>query len=186
MQLRRAAGRSAALAILPLLLVLVLAACSPTYNWRQVRPQPGQGIDFVVLLPARPAHYSRPVNLGGHRVEMHMTAAQAGGVSFAVATAELGDPATAAAALDAMRNALLANIGAEPGAAARPLLPGPAEGNTRSIDVDARGQAGGRPQRLVVRLLARRTQVMQVLMLGDEKSFTDDNIETFFGSFKPS
>lgn len=181
----RATGPLAALAALSIL-PLALAACTATYNWREVRPQPGQGIDFVVLLPARPAHYSRPVNLGPERVEMHMTAAQADGITFAVATAELRDPATAAAALDAMRDALLANIGAQPVPAAGQRLPGSTEGSTRSIDVDAHGHSGARAQRLVVRLLARQSQVVQVMMLGDEKSFVDDNIETFFGSFKPS
>ncbi|MCA1325796.1 hypothetical protein [Herbaspirillum sp. alder98] len=182
----RTAGRLAALAILPLLLALALAlaACSPTYNWREVRPQPGHGADFVVLLPAKPAYYSRQVTLDSLRVEMHMTAAQTDGITFAVATADLGDAARAATTLDAMRDALLANIGAQQGSPAQ--LPGKLEGNTRTVDVDAHGAAGGRSQRLLVRLLARQGRVVQVMMMGDEKSFNNDNIETFFASFKPS
>jgi len=176
----RAASRLAA----GLLLASALAACSPTYNWRQARPQPGQGAEFTVLLPAKPAHYSRPINLGGMSVEMHMTAAQTEGITFAVASADLGDANRAAAALDTMRTTLLANIGAQQGTRVR--LPGKTDGNTRTLDVDALGQAGGRAQRLLVRLVARRGHVMQVMMVGDQKSFTDDNIETFFHSFKPS
>jgi hypothetical protein len=180
MQLIAVACRRVALFMLP----LVLIACSPTYNWREVHPPAGAGADFSVLLPAKAAHYSRQVNLRGAQVSMHMTAAQTDGVTFAVATADLGDAAAASMALEAMREALLANIGAS--TSSQPQLPGKTDGNTRTLDLDAHGRANGRAQRLLVRLLARQHRVYQVMMLGEDKSFTNDNIETFFASFNPS
>ncbi|OWY26755.1 hypothetical protein [Herbaspirillum robiniae] len=161
--------------------LLALAACSPRYNWREASDN---GAHFVVLLPGKPATVTRPVDLDGPKVDMTMTAAEAGGATFAVGTAELADAAAAVKALDAMSTALLNNIGGRPQGAA--LLPGKTDGFSRSIDLDAHGAAGGRPLRLVARLAARDRRIYQVLILGDEKALTDENIETFFGSFKPT
>ncbi|WP_432240415.1 hypothetical protein [Herbaspirillum robiniae] len=161
--------------------LLALAACSPRYNWREASDN---GAHFVVLLPGKPATVTRPVDLDGPTVDMSMTAAEAGGATFAVGTAELADAAAAVKALDAMSTALLNNIGGRPQGTA--LLPGKTDGFSRSIDLDAHGAAGGRPLRLVARLAARDRRIYQVLILGDEKALTDENIETFFGSFKPT
>ncbi|KAF1038562.1 MAG: hypothetical protein GAK35_03770 [Herbaspirillum frisingense] len=160
---------------------LALAACSPRYNWREASDN---GAHFVVLLPGKPASVTRAVDLDGPRVEMIMTAAEAGGATFAVGTAELADAAAAAKALDAMRTALINNIGGQPRPA--PRLPGKADGFSRIIDIDAHGAAGGRSLRLVARLAARDRRIYQVLILGDDKAASDENIETFFSSFKPT
>lgn len=165
--------------LLVLLAALGLAACSPRYNWRES----GDGIHFKVLLPGKPANVTRTVDLDGPKVEMNMTAAEAGGATFAVGTAELADAAAADRALDAMATALLNNIGAKPGAAAK--LPGPTDGFSRTLELDARGASGGRPLRLVARLAARDRRIYQVLAIGDEKALNEQNIETFFSSFKP-
>lgn len=161
--------------------LLALGACSPTYNWRE---SSDNGAHFVVLLPGKPASVTRQVDLDGPKVDMNMTAAEADGATFAVGTAELPDAAAASRALDAMAAALLGNIGGKPQAA--PTLPGGTESDDRTLDLDARGVAGGRPVRLVARLVARGKRVYQVLVVGRENAVTAENIETFFGSFKPS
>lgn len=168
---------------LALLAALLLAACSPRYNWREASDN---GAHFVVLLPAKPANVTRSVDLDGPRVDMSMTAAEVDGTTFAVATAELPDAAAAAAAaaLTAMRTALINNIGGQ--AQGAPVWPGKTAVFSRSQDLDARGQARGRPLRLVARLAARERRVYQILIVGDEKNITDENIETFFSSFKPT
>lgn len=162
-----------------LLALAMLCACSPRYNWRES----GDGAHFAVLLPAKPANATRTVDLDGPRVEMSMTAAEAGGATFAVGTAELADAAAAGRALDAMAAALLNNIGARTQPSAR--LPGNTEGFARVLELQAQGAAGGRTLRLAARLLARDRRVYQLLVVGDEQAFTDENLETFFGSFKP-
>ena len=159
---------------------LVLAACSPRYNWREASDN---GAHFVVLLPAKPASVTRSVDLDGPRVDMSMTAAEVDGLTFAVGTAELPDAAAATRALEAMRTALLNNIGAQ--AQGTPTWPGQTDGLARAQDIDARGMARGRPLRLVARLAAKDRRVYQILIVGDEKAITDENIETFFSSFKP-
>jgi len=159
---------------------LVLAACSPRYNWREASDN---GAHFVVLLPAKPASVTRSVDLDGPRVDMSMTAAEVDGLTFAVGTAELPDAAAATRALEAMRTALLNNIGGQ--AQGTPTWPGKTDGLVRIQDIDAHGVARGRPLRLVARLAARDRRVYQILIVGDEKAITDENIETFFSSFKP-
>ncbi|MFJ3056950.1 hypothetical protein [Herbaspirillum sp. NPDC087042] len=163
------------------LAALVLAACSPRYNWREASDN---GAHFVVLLPAKPASVTRSVDLDGPRVDMSMTAAEVDGLTFAVGTAELPDAAAANRALEAMRTALLNNIGGQ--AQGAPTWPGKTDGFARSLDIDAHGVARGRPLRLVARLAAKGTRVYQILIVGDEKTITDENIETFFSSFKPT
>lgn len=161
--------------------VLLLGACSPAYNWREASDN---GAHFIVLLPGKPASATRSVDLDGPKVEMSMTAAEAGDATFAAATAELPDEAAAGKALDAMATALLNNIGARPAAGA--ALPGKTDGYSRTLDLDAHGSARGKPVRLVARLAARGKRVYQLLILGGEKDVTDENVETFFTSFKPT
>jgi hypothetical protein len=169
------------LSVLAMIALLALGACSPDYNWRE---SSDNGAHFIVLLPGKPASATRSVDLDGPRVDMNMTAAEAGGATFAVGTAELPDAAAASRALDAMAAALLNNIGAR--AQAAPTLPGATDGYARTLELDAHGVAGGRPVRLVARLAARGKRVYQLLVLGEEKAITDENIETFFASFKPT
>jgi len=161
--------------------VTALQACSPRYNWRE---SSDNGAHFVVLLPAKPSSVSRVIDLDGPRVEMSMTAAEVDGVTFAVGTAELPDAAAAERALAAMRTALLNNIAGQ--AQGAPALPGKTLGLDHSVDLDARGVTRGRPLRLAARLASRDRRVYQILMVGEEKSFTDENLETFFSSFKPT
>lgn len=176
-----------------LLAGVALQACSPRYNWREASDN---GAHFVVLLPAKPASATRSVDLDGIRVDLTMTAADVDGLVFAVATAELPDAAQGEAALDAMRRALLANIDGQPTAPTTPPAPGaappapPARGDasvfSHYLDLDASGRVRGEPTRLVARLGQRGKRIYQVMVLGPSARVADEQLETFFGSFKPS
>lgn len=169
------------LACLPALAcaIFMLAACSPTYNWREVH---GDKLQFSVLMPAKAASFSRNIDLDGIAVEMTMTAAEVDGVTFAVGAAELPDAARAPQALAAMRTALLNNIG---GKVQEAGIPGQAGSAGPHIDLVASGVARGRPARLMARLLASDKRIYQVLIMGGEKDIAADHAETFFTSFKP-
>ncbi len=166
--------------LLPVLATLTLGACSPKYNWRE---SSDNGAHFVVLLPGKPTSATRTVDLDGPKVEMSMIATEIDGTTFAVGTAELADNAAASRALDAMGTALLNNIGGK--AIDRAPLPGKTEGFSRTLELDAQGMARGRPLRLVARLASKDRRIYQVLILGDQHAVTEENIETFFSSFKP-
>lgn len=63
------------------LLLGMLAACSPQYNWRQVVVHPDVG---AVLFPAKPRTQSRTLDFGSHQVEFHLTTAEVGETTFAL------------------------------------------------------------------------------------------------------
>lgn len=161
--------------------VLAWSACSPTYDWRNVR---GADAPFAVLFPAKPTTYSRSVNLDGMQLTMTMTATEVDGVTFAVGTASLPDPAKAQTALNAMKTALVKNIGGtirHEKSVATPTSPIP------SIEVDAVGApsaANGRPRLLFARFAAKGQRIYQVVVIGREKAVPDEAVDTFFTSFK--
>lgn len=158
-------------------LALLLAACSPKFDWRQVRGAP---VPFEVLLPAKPASVTRPVDLNGVKVDMTMTAAEVDGVTFAVGAATLPDAAAAPAALAAMKTGLVRNINGsirrEAGNGAGPL------------ELEAVGKTGPNAPELLLlaRFVANNARVYQVLVLGPADSLPRDEADTFFSSFKPN
>lgn len=73
---------------------LLLGACSPVFNWREV-PIGGDG-ELVALLPCKPDRAQREVPLNDRSVSVTMVGCEAGGATFAVALASAGDAAQAA------------------------------------------------------------------------------------------
>jgi len=63
-------------------LSLMLAACSPVFNWREV---PVGEAGLVALLPCKPDRAARSVALGTASVEVRMAGCEAGRATFAVA-----------------------------------------------------------------------------------------------------
>ncbi|HJV83291.1 hypothetical protein [Noviherbaspirillum sp.] len=153
---------------------LLLAACSPKLDWREVR---GSGAPFVVLLPAKPASYTRTVNLDGLQVSMTMTAAEVDKVVFAVGTAELPDVALTPKALNAMKTALVRNIGGT----IKQEKVSQAGTAPATIDIEA---SGTESRLLLARFLAKDKRVYQLVMLGKEGTLSREAADTFFGSFK--
>ena len=158
--------------LLPALLATsLLAACNPTYNWREYASQEGA---YKVLFPAKPATFTRPVDLDGLRVDMTMTAAEVEGVTFAVGSAVAPDPVRARAALPAMRLALLRNIGADE------------KVFHEDAPVDALGAGASRlPLRLQGRFEARGARVYQAIVLGPPGAAPPEQVEQFLSSVTP-
>ena len=157
-----------------LLAASLLAGCNPTYNWRDHTSQEGR---YKVLFPAKPATFTRPVDVDGLRVEMTMTAAEVDGATFAVGAATAPDAAHARAALPAMRLALLRNIGADDAA------DDAAPASQDSLRVDASGAANGKPMRLHGRFEARGERFYQVIVLGPADAAPPEQVEQFLSSF---
>jgi hypothetical protein len=158
---------------------MLLCACSPKYDWREIR---GEGAPYTVMLPAKPASHSRPVNLDGNKVTMTMTATEVDGITFAVGTAELPDAASAVAAITSMKNALVKNIN---GTVRREAAA--SSGSNAAIDVDATGKdRSGQVRVLHARFLARDKRAYQVLVTGKEGAVPQEAVDTFLASFKPA
>lgn len=73
-----------------------LAACSPALDWREVRA-PGAAV--VLLMPCKPGAQQRELRLAGAPVVLSLQACSAGGQTWALASADVGDPARVAPAL---------------------------------------------------------------------------------------
>lgn len=72
---------------------LVLAACSPALNWREVHLGDA---GLKLMLPCKPDRASRRMEMAGGEVELQMVGCEAGGALFSVSAVDLGDAARAA------------------------------------------------------------------------------------------
>ena len=91
-------------------LALSLAGCTPVLNWRETQP-PESGA--VVMFPCKPDRFARSVTLGPEQVQMFLSSCSADGVTYALAHAELDNPANITASLDALRSAAALNVGGQ-------------------------------------------------------------------------
>ncbi|CAH0151325.1 hypothetical protein SRABI118_00522 [Massilia sp. Bi118] len=163
--------------VLSLLLAsALLAACSPKYNWRDYA---SPDAPYKVTFPAKPASFTRSIDLDGLQVSMTMTAAEVDGATFAVGSAEAPDEARARAALPAMMQALLRNIGA--GGTQGKFQTDP--NGKATGDVDATGSSNGVPVRLVGHFEARGKRFYQVIVLGKANAVPPEQVEQFLTSF---
>ncbi|MBL8289327.1 MAG: hypothetical protein JNL85_15210 [Rubrivivax sp.] len=161
------------------LLLAALGACSPALDWREVRPP---GTALVALMPCRPNASVRPVSLAGQSVRLSMHACKAQDLTWALATADVGDPARVAAALAALRESMLANleadvVGVEP-ATVRGASPGAQPARVR---VAGRKPDGSTANGQFV-LFAHGTQVFEAVVLG--AAVPDAAAGTFFDSLQ--
>lgn len=92
--------------------LLVLTACSSGLDWRELQWPEGE---FAVLLPARPAKETRPVEIGGHALQLTVLAARVEPLVYGMGYADLPnalDPNERARLLHAAQDSLLANLAA--------------------------------------------------------------------------
>ncbi len=153
----------------------LLAACNPTFNWREV---PVEGASLVALLPCKPDRAGRPVTLAGQSGDMQVMGCEAGGATFAVSRMRLPDPAQASAVLDQWRLLTLRNMqAASPREAA--FVPKGALALAASVQVVAVGRrADGLPVMAHAAWFARGADVYHAVVYADRLS--PEVAETFF------
>jgi hypothetical protein len=162
-----------------------LAACSPTYNWREVRMD---GANLQALLPCKPDHGKRTVDMGGSPAEIHMQGCEADGSMFTIAWVDAGDAARAAAIRAQWRAQTLATLRAaqlrdEPIAVVGADTAVPAE---RVVLVGQ--QADGHAIAVRVAWFARGAKVMQAMQLTNrpDNKAAAEAAETFFSGLRLS
>lgn len=172
-------SRAAALAAL-----LALGACSPTFNWRELRLD---GTPLLALMPCKPESATRPVPLAGTPTELHMHSCEAGGLRFAVAWADVGNAAQVPVALAAWRAASLQAIR---------VAPTPTDDATHhwgvtvagapaAQGVKAQGQdPQGQPVQTRVAYFAQGTRVYQAAVYGPK--LPDEAVDAFFAGLRLS
>lgn len=88
-------------------LACMLAACTPSLDWREVRPDDSGAL---VLFPCKPASHARALALAGGSVRYVLYACSAGGATWGLGFADLGDPARVTTALAELREQAARNI----------------------------------------------------------------------------
>jgi len=170
-------GYTARPAALVLTVMALLAACSPTLNWREVRPE---GTRLALLLPCKPDKAQKTVPLGGPATPLSMLGCDAGGATFAVAVAQLGDAAQAAPVLAQWQSLTLTNMKAGPAQVAPLKLAGAA---AEAVLVKAEGRrADGAAVQGQAAYFVQGSQVFQVVLYADR--IAPEVAETFFSSLK--
>lgn len=161
------------------MLVPTLWACTPALDWREVRPEASGA---QLMLPCKPSNEARTVTLAGARVRMHVAACTAGGATWALAYADMGDPALVAPALDSLRAAVAANLAASATVLAPMKVPGMTP-NAKAERLRAAGRLpGGEPVNAESGFFVRGTQVFQATVMG--KAPAPEAVGTFFDNLK--
>lgn len=139
------------------------AACSPALDWREVRPE---GSTAVALFPCHPKRQSRHAALTGAPTRMTLWSCEAESLTFALAHAELGDPARVTPALAEMAAALAANLQATEVHRDPLAVPGMTpNAEARRLRISGR-LPDGTPVQEQAALFAHGTQVYQAAVLG--------------------
>ncbi|MEM5386955.1 hypothetical protein VSR68_25650 [Paraburkholderia phymatum] len=161
----------------------LLAACSPTYDWRTIMNNDN---GYTVDLPAKPTSDERQIDIDGTPMKMAMQIAEAGDAVFAVGTVMLpsDDPQVQRMALDYLRSGLARNLGTAPNAhvATIPLAAG---GQVQGLEMTFSGKAGPKQETRTMhaRLVAKGRHVYQAAVIASKEP-PPEQVEQFFESFK--
>lgn len=159
--------------------LLTVAACSPELDWRDVRPD---GSGATLLLPCKAESRTRDVRLAGSSVHLTLLNCSAGGITWALAFADVGDPRRVRTALDELMSATQANLGAA-GARSLPLA---VPGSTPDPGAGRVQFSGHLPEGAEVKVqtavFSRGTWVFQATVLG--RQLPAQALETFFGALR--
>lgn len=161
--------------------LVVMAGCAPALDWREVRPA---GSALRAMFPCKPASHARRVSLAQSSVEMSLYACNVADVSYAVAFADVEDPARVGVALEELGRALAANVQAAEAVASSPLA---VPGMTPSPHAAAWRAQGRLPDGRAVReraaLFAYGTRVYQATVVGARMP-DDEALANFFGALR--
>jgi hypothetical protein len=161
----------------------LLAACSPTYDWRTIMNNDN---GYTVDLPAKPTSDERQIDIDGTPMKMTMQIAEAGDAVFAVGTVMLpsDDPQMQRMALDYLRSGLARNVNAKPEARATQIDLA-AGGRVLGSEIEGKGEGGEKRESRTIhaRFVARGAHVYQLAIVSDKTTPTEQ-AEQFFSSFK--
>ena len=157
----------------------MVAACSPTFNWREVRVD---STTLTVMMPCKPDKASREVPMAGRSVSVTALSCDAGGATFAVLFADIGEPARLGEVLAQWKTATLGNLrAAVPGET--PFRPAGALALPESLKVLAAGQRpDGSKVESHAAYFAKGSHVYQAVIYADK--LRPEAAESFFSGLK--
>jgi hypothetical protein len=155
----------------------LLAACSPTFNWREVRPAETR---LALLLPCKPDKAEKIVPLGGRPTPLRLLGCDAGDATFAIAVADVGDAVRVTDVLAQWQALTLANMKAGAPQVAALALKGAAP-SSAPVLVKAQGQrADGTAVSGQAAYFSQGTQVFQAVVYAGK--LAPEVAETYFAS----
>ncbi|MDT8999795.1 hypothetical protein RQP53_10995 [Paucibacter sp. APW11] len=139
---------------------LLLSACSPALDWREVSPD---GAGLTLLFPCKPDVETRNGGAQGalQAPRMGLARCEAAGLSYSLSWAEVADPAQLAPALAAMRSSLAGKLQAE----VKERQPLQLSGMTPNAEASVQ-RLQGRNSTAKLALFNRGTMVYQLLVMG--------------------
>jgi len=160
-----------------------LTACSPAWNWRDLRVD---GTPLTIVLPCKPDQATQPVTLAGHSVPLSMTGCETGGATLAVSRILLPVGASPGTALAQWRIATLAGMRAQ-SVSEQPFRPAGSLALPESVRLSARGLTReGRPVGAQAVWFAAVTPqgvwLFHAVILADPVA--PDVADTFFGGLR--
>ena len=159
--------------------VWLLAACAPALDWREVRPD-DSGV--TVLFPCKPDSHARTRQPGQQQVRLVLYACTAGGSTWALAFADMGDPSQVGPALPELACRRGKNLGA-PQSRSMGLKVDGATPNPHSQRLEIHGRVpDGRAVTEQVAVFAKGTRVVPGHRAGRDARTRAP--ETFFGSLR--
>ena len=155
-------------------LALLMAACSPRYNWREVDVADGY---VRAAFPDRVFTETRDLPLDTHTLRFTLATATVGEAVFAVGSAPLpadiaADPVARQALGMALMHSLYANMQAPP----------PATWPDYGQDIEVRGKAMGKPGWLQARVWVTDTMLIEAVAAGTEESLPAERAREFLRS----
>jgi hypothetical protein len=158
-----------------------LAACSPTLDWRELRPA---GSGAQLMFPCKPSSQTRPLELAGVRVPLTLHVCTAGGATYALAVADVGEAGRIAAALTQLGDAAARNLSGEAQELPMPRVAGATpQPQARRLLVRGHLPDGSAAQQQLA-VFSHGTRIYQASVLG--ASLDGEGVETFLGSIRLS
>jgi hypothetical protein len=155
-----------------------LAACAPSFDWRDARPE-GSGV--AMLFPCRPDRHERAVRIAGAEMRMQMHSCKAAGAIFSLAFVDAAQPAQVAPLLAELRAHAAANIGGAP--EVHPFAPPGATPNEYSALLQIPGRLpDGRRVTEHAAFFVKGLRLYQATAIGE--TLPVDAVQTFFGAIK--
>lgn len=157
--------------LLPILTALLLAGCSPAYNWREVRPA---DLNLAVMLPGKPSMLTQRVSLDGLELPMTMAGAKVDEIPFTVACATLPDELapTRERVRAAMRAGMVRNIAGTEESAREVKVAlidaaGVARGQVDGLRLVVAGKVQGRAVQMQALFVAQGRRACQAVTVGE-------------------
>ena len=164
-----------------LIVAMAAPACSPTFDWREARPE-GSGV--AMMFPCRPVKEERRTRIGAAAQAMEVHSCSTGGALFALARIDAADPAAVGPLLAAFRDQTAANL-AGPATEQGAFSPPGATPNPRSGRVVIVGtRAGGRRVVAEAAFFVKGLRLFQATVLNADVAGGPEAVDTFFGAIR--